>query len=100
MRRCLFRAPVCGCGVAREGGGDRQFPMDRGFEMAQFSTYLRFAENKKAVEIFIARIAAKRPDNAKVRIVTIADKRYGNARIFTGSKRERRPENPAQLALF
>ena len=74
--------------------------MDRGFEMAQFSTYLRFAENKKAVETFIARIAAKRPDKAKVRIVTIADKRYGNAWIFTGSKRERRPENPAQLALF
>ena len=72
--------------------------MDRGFEMAQFSTYLRFAENKKAAEIFGAQIAAGRLD--KVRIVTITDKQYGNARIFAGSKRERRPENPAQLALF
>ena len=78
----------------------RNFLLDEGFEMAQFSVYLRFAESKEAAETYIGHIGAARPDKGKVHIVTITDKQYGNARIFAGRKRERRPENPSQLALF
>lgn len=78
----------------------RQFLLDQGFEMAQFSVYLRFAESKDAAETYIERIREALPRKGKVHVVTITDKQYGNARIFTGRKQERKPQNPGQLALF
>lgn len=78
----------------------RTFLLDQGFEMAQFSVYLRFAESKEAAETHIGRIRDALPETGKVHIVTLTDKQYGNARIFSGRKRERRPRNPDQLVLF
>ncbi len=78
----------------------RKFLLDQGFEMAQFSVYLRFADSKEAAETFIGRVRSALPNQGKVHIVTLTDKQYGNARIFTGTKQERRPQNPNQLALF
>lgn len=78
----------------------RMFLLDQGFEMAQLSVYLRFAESKEAAETHIGRICDALPGKGKVHIVTLTDKQYGNARIFTGRKRERSPQNPDQLALF
>ncbi len=78
----------------------RKFLLDQGFEMAQFSVYLRFAESKEAAETYIGRIQGALPARGKVHIVTLTDKQYGNARIFTGTKQERRPQNPDQLVMF
>lgn len=78
----------------------RKFLLDEGFEMAQFSVYLRFAASKEAAETYIQRIGASLPPSGKVHIVTLTDKQYGNARIFAGRKREPKPKNPDQLALF
>ena len=96
----MFDLPV-GTGRERKAAtAFRNYLLDEGFEMAQFSVYLRFAESKEAAETYIGHIGSARPDKGKVHIVTITDKQYGNARIFAGKKRERRPENPKQLVLF
>lgn len=78
----------------------RNHLLDLGFEMAQFSVYLKFAESKDAAETAIQNVKEALPTRGKVHIVTITDKQYGNARILTGTKSERRPQNPDQLALF
>jgi CRISPR-associated protein Cas2 len=78
----------------------RKSLLDEGFEMAQFSVYLRFAESKEAAETYIERVRASLPNKGKVHIVALTDKQYANARIFTGRKRERSPQNFDQLALF
>ena len=78
----------------------RNFLLDHGFEMAQFSVYLRFAESKQAAEVHIRKIRTALPDKGKVHIVTITDKQYANARIFSGTQREYSGEKPSQLALF
>lgn len=96
----MFDLPVGTKPERKAASGFRQFLLDEGFEMAQFSVYLRFAESKEAAEVFIARIRAALPKKGKVHIVTLTDRQYGNARIFTGTKQERRPRNPDQLALF
>lgn len=96
----MFDLPV-GTKAERKGANKfRHFLLDQGFEMAQFSVYLRFAESKEAAETQIAQVRDALPSKGKVHIVTLTDKQYGNARIFTGRKRERSPENPSQLALF
>lgn len=78
----------------------RKFLLDEGFEMAQFSVYLRFAASKEAAETYIQKVRRSLPPSGKVHIVTLTDKQYANARIFTGRKSERRSGNPDQLALF
>jgi len=96
----MFDLPVGTKAERKAATRFRKFLLDEGFEMAQFSVYLRFAESKVAAETYIGRVGASLPDKGRVHIVTLTDKQYGNARIFTGRKRERRPQNPDQLALF
>ncbi len=96
----MFDLPVGTAAERKAATRFRKFLLDRGFEMAQFSVYLRFAESKEAAETHIARIRDALPRKGKIHIVAITDKQYGNARIFTGQKRERSSGNPDQLALF
>ncbi|MGP1252813.1 MAG: CRISPR-associated endonuclease Cas2 [Kiloniellales bacterium] len=96
----MFDLPVGTASERKAAAKFRHFLLDQAFEMAQFSVYLRFAESKEAAETLIARVGEALPKRGKVHIVTLTDKQYGNARIFTGRKRERRRENPNQLALF
>ena len=96
----MFDLPVGTPGEQRAATRFRNFLLDEGFEMAQFSVYLRFAESKEAAEKYIGRIDASLPKKGKVHVVTITDKQYENAHIFTGTKREPKPQNPDQLALF
>ncbi len=78
----------------------RKFLLDEGFEMAQFSVYLRFADSKEAADTYVQKIRHALPKSGKVHVVTLTDKQYANAKIFTGRKREPAPKNPDQLALF
>lgn len=96
----MFDLPVGTPGERKAATKFRKFLLDEGFEMAQFSVYLRFAESKEAAETYIKHIRASLPLKGKVHIVTVTDKQYGNARIFTGNKGEQRPSNPDQLTLF
>ena len=96
----MFDLPVMTPKERKTATKFRKFLLDEGFEMAQYSVYLRFAESKEAAETHIGRVREVLPRKGKVHIVTITDKQYGNARIFTGTKSEPRPKNPGQLALF
>lgn len=96
----MFDLPVGTDAERKTASKFRKFLLDQGFEMAQFSVYLRFARSKEAAETFIRHIQSALPKAGKVHIVTITDKQYGNARIFTGRKGERRPQNPDQLVMF
>lgn len=96
----MFDLPVGTAAERKAAARFRTFLLDEGFEMAQFSVYLRFAESKEAAEVFISHIREALPKSGKVHIVTITDKQYGNARIFAGRKRERSSANPDQLVLF
>lgn len=96
----MFDLPVLTQAERKAATKFRNFLVDEGFEMAQFSVYLRFAESKDAAETFVRRVHAALPKKGKVHIVTITDKQYGNAKIFTGRKREHQSGNPAQLMLF
>lgn len=96
----MFDLPVGTPGERKAATKFRKFLLDEGFEMAQFSVYLRFADSKESAETYMGRIGEALPKKGKVHIVTLTDKQYENARIFTGRKGEPRPKNPDQLALF
>ncbi len=96
----MFDLPVGTHGERKAASKFRHFLLDHGFEMAQFSVYLRFAESKEVAETHIERIAGALPKKGKVHIVTVTDKQYANARIFSGQKHEHGSRNPNQLMLF
>jgi len=78
----------------------RQFLLDQGFEMSQYSIYLRFCSGKEQAETHIKRVRANLPKTGKVHILTITDKQYESIVSFDGRKREPGWRNPDQLALF
>lgn len=96
----LFDLPV---GTKKERKAATRFRhalLDLGFEMSQFSVYLKFTASKEQAEALERRVEAAMPASGKVHVVQITDKQYENIRTYRGRKREPSPKNPNQLALF
>ena len=74
--------------------------LDLGFEMSQFSVYMRMAAGKERVEVLARKVEQALPPHGKVHIVTITDKQYENIITFHGRRPGEALKNPDQLALF
>lgn len=97
----MFDLPV-GTRKQRRGATRfRQFLLDRGFEMAQFSVYMRFCAGREQADAHIRRIAESVPPDGSVQILTITDRQFGNIVTFRGRERTEIPvRKPDQLTLF
>ncbi|MEO5337165.1 MAG: CRISPR-associated endonuclease Cas2 [Magnetospirillum sp. WYHS-4] len=96
----LFDLPV---GTREERGRAtrfRNFLLDRGFEMSQFSVYLRFCTGREQAETHVKAIEKSVPKAGKVSIVFFTDKQFEQSISFVGRGREANPKKPEQLALF
>ncbi|PWR24108.1 CRISPR-associated endonuclease Cas2 [Zavarzinia compransoris] len=96
----LFDLPVGTKAERRAATRFRLGLQDLGFEMSQFSVYLRFAAGKEKAEALCRQIEALMPKSGKVHVVQITDKQYEMIRTYRGRKREPGPKNPNQLVLF
>lgn len=74
--------------------------LDEGFEMSQYSVYLRHCASKEQADSLARRIELVVPKEGKVHMIQITDKQYENIWTFRGRKREPGPRNPDQLVLF
>ncbi|MFZ5610376.1 MAG: CRISPR-associated endonuclease Cas2 [Pseudomonadota bacterium] len=96
----MFDLPVDTKANRKAATDFRQFLLDQGFEMSQYSVYLRFSKGKEQVEKYIRRIRQNLPKYGKVSILCFTDKQYENIVSFTGRSRNPGYKNPDQLALF
>ncbi len=96
----LFDLPVTEKKARKEATCFRNFLLDMGFEMAQFSVYQRFCYGKEMAENISKRIEKNLPEAGKVHILTFTDKQYENMKTFRGKKPGKKPENPDQFTLF
>jgi len=96
----LFDLPVGTKKERKAATGFRLKLLDLGFEMTQFSVYLRFCAGKEQAEAYERKIEQGMPTSGKVHIMAITDKQYENIRTYRGRKREQSPQNPNQFALF
>ncbi len=78
----------------------RDFLLDKGFEMAQFSVYVRHTNGKDAIEAIIRKVEAAMPPEGKVDILQFTDKQYENIVCLRGQRRTDSPKNPEQLVMF
>lgn len=77
----------------------RNYLLDEGFQMAQYSIYYRLLAGKEAADALERRLSEHVPPKGSVHILTITDKQYENLRIFEGQTRNS-PKKPDQLVLF
>jgi len=96
----LFDLPVLTPEERKAATDFRNFLLDEGFEMAQFSVYLRCTPSKEAAAAYIHRLDAAVPGDGKVDVLQFTDRQYENIICFRGRVRESSPEKPSQLLLF
>lgn len=96
----LFDLPVGTKKERKAATRFRTFLLDQGFEMSQFSVYMRFCAGKEQVESHTARIRENLPRSGNIHIVSLTDKQYENTVCFHGRKRESDRKSPEQYLLL
>ncbi len=96
----MFDLPVGTREESRAATKFREFLLDEGYEMSQFSIYARFCSGKEQYETYVRRIESSLPDKGDVHILAFTDRQYENIIRFSGQLRKRQRKNPSQLALF
>ncbi len=96
----LFDLPVGTKKERKAATKFREFLLDLGCEMTQFSVYLKFCAGKEQADAVARQVEGAMPPAGKVHILAITDKQYENIRTYRGRKREPGGKIPDQLALF
>ena len=96
----IFDLPVRTKIQRKNANSFRNYLLDLGFEMEQYSVYFRFCADKSAAESITSRLEHHLPPDGSVKIIQFTDKQYENIRSFTGTRLSKTYKNPAQLVLF
>lgn len=78
----------------------RKSLLDDGFNMFQFSIYLRHCPSKENAEVHIKRTKKSLPSEGKVGILCVTDKQFGQMEVFFAKQQANLPAMPQQLELF
>jgi CRISPR-associated protein Cas2 len=71
-----------------------------GFQMHQYSVYIRHCASFEAATAHIERVGKFVPDEGEVSILRITDKQFGDTIRFVGKKTKPPPKAPVQLEFF
>jgi len=71
-----------------------------GFNMIQFSVYVRSCPSLENVNVHTNRVKSFLPPEGQVRVLTFTDHQFGKQKIFCGKKRKPTEKSPAQLEFF
>lgn len=96
----MFDLPTVTKAEKRAATRFRNALLDLGFEMSQFSVYLKFCSGKEQAERLTRKIEQQVPKSGKVHILYFTDKQYENIVSFRGEARESPWKNPEQFTLF
>lgn len=71
-----------------------------GFNMFQFSIYVRHCSSSENMDVHIKRVRNSLPEKGSVGILTVTDKQFGAIELFYGKKEQPKAPVPQQLELF
>lgn len=71
-----------------------------GFNMFQFSIYLRHCASRENADVHIKRVKSFLPVKGQIGILCITDKQFGSMELFIGKKEEEITKPCQQLELF
>ena len=96
----MFDLPVVEKKERKAATNFRNTLLDLGFEMAQFSVYLRFCTSQAQADVLAKRIEYALPENGKVNILFFTDKQYERVITFHGKSKQPPVKAPEQFDLF
>lgn len=71
-----------------------------GFNMFQFSIYVRHCSSRENMDVHLKRVKQMLPPLGKVGVLGITDKQFGEMHLFYGQKPHNTPQAGVQLELF
>jgi len=71
-----------------------------GFNMFQFSIYIRNCPSMENAQVHIRRVKSILPEYGKVGIMSVTEKQFDNMELFVGKKNSELPRVEQQLELF
>jgi len=71
-----------------------------GFQMFQFSMYIRHCSSRENADVHIKRVKAILPPKGHVGLMCVTDKQFGMMEIFRGKEPIGTPGTAQQLELF
>ena len=96
----MFDLPVGTSEERKQATGFRNSLLDLGFEMSQFSVYLKYCATGEKAESLRRRVQRHLPSGGKVDILTITDKQFANMQRFYAAAHVKKEAKPQQLHLF
>lgn len=78
----------------------RNFLLDEGFEMSQFSVYLRFCGSREKTDKYVRLVQSHLPADGKVSVLFFTDKQFGEVIHLENKKPRKLAEKPGQYTLF
>ena len=74
--------------------------MKDGFQMFQFSMYIRHCMSRENADVHVKRVKTILPPRGHVGVICITDKQFGMMEIFRGREPVETPDTTQQLELF
>lgn len=96
----LFDLPVVMPEERHAAAKFRNFLLDEGFMMSQFSVYAKPSLSRDKNDALLQRVRRAIPTYGKVHIMFFTDKQYSSIQTFYGTKQDRTPKKPTQFELF
>lgn len=96
----MFDLPVVRSEERKAATMFRNALLDMGFEMTQFSVYMRFCTSQAQLDTYCRRVECALPEGGKVNILSFTDKQYERIISFCGKSRQDANKTPDQFELF
>ncbi|MBI3773880.1 MAG: CRISPR-associated endonuclease Cas2 [Gammaproteobacteria bacterium] len=96
----MFDLPVVERSERKAATDFRNTLLDMGFEMAQFSVYMRFCTSQAQIDTFCKRVEQALPEGGKVNILIFTDKQYERIISYCGKAKQAAKKSPDQFNLF
>ena len=96
----MFDLPVLTKQERRDASKFRLTLLDLGFQMSQFSIYMRMCTSHTSAETYCKQVEAALPAAGKVNILQFTDKQYERTIVFHGKRKAPFQKTPDQFDLF
>ena len=96
----MFDLPVVTKPQRKRATKFRNDLLDLGFQMAQYSIYMKFCGQRDAANALAGRVERRVPTQGRVSILTVTDNQYERMRVFHGGTKARRKKDERQLLLL
>ena len=96
----MFDLPVITRQERKRATGFRNYLLDEGFEMSQYSVYLRHTSSREKAQAMAKRVVKQVPTAGKVSVLFFTDKQFGDIISYYNCKPSKKKTTPDQYVLL